>query len=83
VGIAEAAMLMACTLGATFSMLIPMRSETTSMGELVRQYGLSSRLASIEALELTTAEMIGGLTCCNCAWCARHGLSPIGTWPKL
>ena len=61
VGIAEAAMLMACTLGAKFSVLIPMRSETTAMEELVRHYGLSSRLASIEALELTTAEMIGGV----------------------
>jgi allantoin racemase len=60
VGIAEAAMLMACTLGAKFSVLISMRSETAAMEELVRHYGLSSRLASVVAVEMTTAELIGG-----------------------
>src|SRR6266851_2542815 len=61
VGIAEAGMLMACTLGATFSVLISMRSETSAMLDLVRHYGLSSRLASVVAIEMTTAELIGGI----------------------
>jgi allantoin racemase len=61
VGIAEAAMLMACTLGAKFSVLVSMRSQTAAMEDLVRQYGLSSRLASVVAIEMTTAELIGGI----------------------
>ena len=60
-GIAEAAMLMACTLGAKFSILISMRSQTVAMEELVRHYGLISRLASVVAIEMTTAELIGGI----------------------
>jgi allantoin racemase len=59
VGIAEAAMLMACSLGAKFSVLIGMRAETSATHELVRHYGLSSRLASVVALDMTTAELIG------------------------
>ena len=53
-------MLMACTLGAKFSVLISMRSETAAMEELVGRYGLSSRLASVVAIEMTTAELVGG-----------------------
>jgi allantoin racemase len=59
VGIAEAAMLMAYTLGAKFSMLISMRSETAAVEDMVRRYGLCSRLASVVPLEMTTAELIG------------------------
>jgi allantoin racemase len=61
VGIAEAGMLFACTLGATFSILITNRAQTSFVRETVRHYGLERRLASVRALETTTAQMIGGL----------------------
>jgi allantoin racemase len=61
VGIAEAGMLTACTLGATFSLLVTARAQLTFVRELVRHYGLESRLASVRAIELTTAELIDGL----------------------
>jgi len=61
VGIAEAGMLLACTLGATFSVLVTARAQTTFVREVVRHYGLERRLASVRAIELTTAELIGGL----------------------
>jgi allantoin racemase len=54
-------MLMACTLGATFSIVVNARAQITFVRELVRHYGLQSRLASVRALELTTAELIGEL----------------------
>jgi allantoin racemase len=60
VGIAEAGMLMACTLGARFSVLVPMRSSTAPMQDLVGHYGLTSRLASIVPLEMATSELIDG-----------------------
>jgi allantoin racemase len=59
-GIAEAGMLVACTLGATFSVLVPLRAQVTAMKELVDHYGLRSRLASVRPVEMTTAELIGG-----------------------
>jgi len=53
-------MLIACTLGAKFSVLISMRSGTAAMEELVGRYGLRSRLASVVAVEMATAELIRG-----------------------
>jgi allantoin racemase len=61
VGIAEAGMLLACTLGATFSILVTSRAQSAFARDLVRHYGLESRLASVRAIELTTAELIGSL----------------------
>jgi allantoin racemase len=61
VGIAEAGMLLACTLGATFSILVNSRAQTTFARGVVRHYGLDSRLASVRAIDLTTAELIGSL----------------------
>ncbi len=60
IGIAEAGMLVACTLGATFSVLVPMGAQVTVMRDLVDHYGLRSRLASVRPVEMTTAELIGG-----------------------
>jgi allantoin racemase len=51
-GIAEAAMLVACTLGHSFSVLTaPARSKPTT-GELVRRYGLEHRCASVRTIDL-------------------------------
>ena len=61
VGIAEAGMLMASTLGATFSVLVTARAQSTFVREVVRHYGLERRLASVRAVEVTTAELVGGL----------------------
>ncbi len=60
IGIAEAGMLLACTLGARFSVLVPMRAQVTAMRELVDHYGLRGRLASVRPVDMTTAELIGG-----------------------
>jgi len=58
IGIAEAGMLMACLLGAKFSVLTALRAEIPRVQELVNHYGLSSRLASVLAVGLSTAELI-------------------------
>jgi len=51
-GIAEAAMLLACTLGHTFSVLTAPPSSKPSMREIVRRYGLEHRCASVRTTDL-------------------------------
>lgn len=46
-GIAEASMLLACALGARFSLLATLDRERSTLRELVRRYGLEERLASV------------------------------------
>lgn len=60
VGIAEAGLLMACPLGATFSLLTGLRVEVPQVIELVRRYGLIDRLASVVPVEMATAEVTEG-----------------------
>src|SRR5262249_11348356 len=57
VGIAEAGMLLACTLGATFAFVATLRSDTVHLREGVGRYGLRDRFAGVAALELDTAEL--------------------------
>ena len=57
VGIAEAAMLMACTLGYKFSLLTTLEAEIPGVEEMVAHYGLTARLASVRAIEMSTAEL--------------------------
>ncbi len=57
IGIAEAAMLMACTLGYKFSILTTLEAEIPGVEELVARYGLTARLASVRAIEMSTAEL--------------------------
>lgn len=58
VGIGEAGMLCACPLGATFAVLATLRSETASIRELARAYGLEDRFAGVAALGHDTASLI-------------------------
>jgi allantoin racemase len=60
VGIAEAGILFALTLGAKFSPLTLLRSEIPSVEEMVARYGLTSRLASVATLDISAGELIGG-----------------------
>ena len=57
VGLAEAAMLLACTLGYKFSIMASLEAEIPAVEEKVAHYGLASRLASVRAIELSTAEL--------------------------
>jgi allantoin racemase len=57
VGIAEAGMLYASVLGARFSIITSLRCEITKTHELVAHYGLTSRLASVIALEDESNEL--------------------------
>ena len=57
IGIAEAAMLMACMLGYKFSLLTTLTAEIPSIEQLVSHYGLSARLASVRAIDMATAEL--------------------------
>jgi allantoin racemase len=61
-GIAEAGMLFALPLGATFSLVTLLRSEIPLMREMAAHYGLAARLASVMTLDVTAAEAIGGQT---------------------
>ena len=60
VGIAEAGMLMACMLGAKFSMLTGLPAEIPILYELVSKYGLEDRLASIIPVHMDTGEITHG-----------------------
>jgi len=55
-GIAESAMLMACMLGHKFSILSVLARSKPSAENLVRQYGLTDRCASIRATGLSVLE---------------------------
>lgn len=57
VGIAEAAMLLACTLGHKFSIITTLKEEIPQIEDLVARYGLSTRLTSIRPIQMTTAEL--------------------------
>lgn len=57
VGLAEAAMLMACLLGNKFSILTTLDAGIPRVVELVAHYGLVSRLASVRAIEMSTSEL--------------------------
>lgn len=59
VGIAEAAMLMACLVGYKFSVLTNLDSGIPHMEQLVSHYGLTKRLASVRAIGMSTAELAG------------------------
>lgn len=59
VGIAEAGMLLACTLGARFSIPVLSSAKVAPMVDLVRRYGVESRLASVVPMRTSTAEAIG------------------------
>jgi Asp/Glu/hydantoin racemase len=57
IGVAEAAMLMACPLGHKFSIIATTKEEIPQFEELAARYGLTSRLASIRPIQMTTAEL--------------------------
>jgi allantoin racemase len=65
VGIAEAGMLVACTLGARFSVFTALRCEVTKTAALVAKYGLSSRLASILTVEPAAGDAVTSATLIN------------------
>lgn len=56
-GIAESAMLTACTLGSKFSILSVLARSKPSAENLVRQYGLQERCASVRATGLSVLEV--------------------------
>lgn len=58
VGIAEAGMLCALTLGAKFSVVTALRCEIPKTEELVFRYGLAQRLASVLAVEGVDSEAL-------------------------
>ena len=57
IGIAEAAMLMACMLGNRFSILTVLKRIIPMMEEVVMKYGLKSRCASVRATDLSVLEL--------------------------
>ena len=57
VGLAESAMLLACPLGYKFSIMTTLEAEIPIVQQLVNHYGLSARLASVRAIDMTTAEL--------------------------
>jgi allantoin racemase len=57
VGIAEAAMLIACTLAYRFSVLSMPRRSFAAMKELLKRYGLEHRCASIRLIDVPVLEM--------------------------
>lgn len=57
VGIAEAGMLMACTLGYKFSIIVNSEVDIPVNEERVRQYGLRDRFASARSIDMTTHEL--------------------------
>jgi len=57
IGIAEAAMLMACMLGNKFSIITVLKRITPMMEEVVMKYGLKSRCASVRATDLSVLEL--------------------------
>ncbi len=57
VGISEAGMLMACTLGYKFSIIVNSEVDIPVTEERVRQYGLRERFASARAIDMTTHEL--------------------------
>ena len=57
VGIAEASMLLATTLGHRFSILSPLRRLRPVLEELARAYGLQDRLASVRTVEVGILEV--------------------------
>ncbi len=56
IGIAEAAMLTACTLGYRFSVLDVMKRTWPQLEDLVNRYGMKHRCASSRAVELTVLD---------------------------
>lgn len=56
-GIAEAAMLMACMLGHKFSILTVLRRCVPTMEEVVMRYGLERRCASVRASNMSVLEL--------------------------
>jgi allantoin racemase len=58
VGICEAAVLMACTLGATFAIVAQRKVDIRRIREQVARYGLTGRLASVPSIDLATAELL-------------------------
>lgn len=57
VGIAEAAMLMACMLGNKFSIITVLKRTVPIMEEVVQKYGLKDRCASIRATDMSVLEL--------------------------
>ena len=57
VGIAEASMVTAVQLGHQFSLLTPLRRLKPVLNGLVKQYGFSDRLASIETVDFSVGEL--------------------------
>jgi allantoin racemase len=57
VGISEAGMLMACTLGYKFSIIVNSEWDIPITEERVRQYGFRDRFASARAINMTTFEL--------------------------
>jgi Asp/Glu/hydantoin racemase len=58
VGLAEAAMLTACMLGARFSILTIAPRLSSVFRELAERYGLTSRLASVRALDWPAQDLV-------------------------
>jgi len=56
IGIAEAAMLTACTLGYRFSVLDVMQRTWPQLEDLIHRYGMKHRCASIRAVELSVLD---------------------------
>lgn len=59
VGLAEAGMLEACLLGATFAIPVFSAAKVTLMRQLVTSYGLDSRLAAVVPMHTSTAQAAG------------------------
>lgn len=56
IGIAEAAMLTACTIGYRFSVLDVMKRTWAQLDDLINRYGMKHRCASIRAVDLSVLE---------------------------
>lgn len=56
-GIAEAAMLLACTTGGSFAILVAAEPARPMLAELVRSYGLAERLASVRAIGVNVLDI--------------------------
>lgn len=60
IGIAEASLSKALLLGQSFSILVALKKAIPMMANMVMNYGLSSRLSSVEALELPVLDLEKG-----------------------
>jgi allantoin racemase len=63
VGLAESGMQLACALGRRFSIPVLSRAKISPMVDLVGRYGLTSRLASVVALDTSSAAAIADPDC--------------------